>query len=56
MAVHQCARYCSDPKVLHELVVKCIARYLLRMQDKGLIFKPTTDLSLNMFVDQDFSG
>jgi hypothetical protein len=50
MAVHQCAFYCSGPKALHELVVKCIARYLLRMQDKGLIFKPTMDLSLNMFM------
>ena len=56
MAVHQCARYCSNPKAIHELAVKRIARYLLSTQDKGLILTPSTSLSLYMHVDADFAG
>jgi len=56
MAVHQCARYCTNPKALHELAVKRIARYLPSTQDKGLILHPTSDLSLDMYVDADFAG
>jgi hypothetical protein len=28
-SVHQCARFCTTPTMLHELAVKRIARYLL---------------------------
>ncbi len=56
MAVHQCARFSSNPWALHESAVKCIARYLFTMKDKGLHLKPTADLSLNMFVNADFAG
>ncbi len=56
MAVHQCVQYCSNPKALHELAVKRIIRYLLETKDKGLILKPTTELSLDMYVDADFAG
>jgi len=56
MAVHQCARYCSNPKAIHELAVKRIAWYLLSTQDKGLILTPSTSLSLYMHVDADFAG
>lgn len=56
MAVHQCARYSSNPKALHELAVKFIIHYLHVTRNKGLILKPTKDFSLNMFVDADFSG
>jgi len=56
MAVHQCARYSANPKALHELAVKQIARYLLATQDRGIVMHPTSDMSLNMFVDADFAG
>jgi hypothetical protein len=56
MVAHQCAFYCSNPKAIHELVLKCIARYLLQTKSRGLILHPTTDLSLNMFVDANFLG
>jgi hypothetical protein len=56
IAMHQCARFCSNPKAIHELAVKRSARYLLNTQNQGLILHPTTDLSLNMFVDADFAG
>jgi hypothetical protein len=56
MAVHQCAKYCSQPKAIHELAVKRIVRYLLATKDKGLILKPSSSLTLDMFVDADFAG
>lgn len=56
MAVHQCAHYCTNPKALHELVVKRIVHYLLATKDKGLILKSISKLSLDMFVDADFAG
>jgi hypothetical protein len=56
MAVHQCARFCSNPKAIHELAVKPIARYLLKMHTEGMTLRPTKNLSLNMFVDVDFAG
>jgi hypothetical protein len=56
MAVHQCAKYCSQPKAIHELAVTRIIRYLLSTKEKGLILKPNTSLALDMYVDADFAG
>jgi hypothetical protein len=56
MAVHQCAKYCANPKAIHELAVKRIVRYLLATKDKGLILKPSQSLTLDMYVDADFAG
>jgi hypothetical protein len=56
MAVHQCAKFCSHPKAIHEIAVKRIVRYLLATKDKGLILKPSMSLTLDMFVDADFAG
>jgi hypothetical protein len=55
-AVHQCARFSSNPTALHKLAVKCIGRYLLATKDKDLILHPTNDFKLDMFVDADFAG
>jgi hypothetical protein len=35
MAMHQCARFFSNPKAIHDLAVKCIACYLPATQEKG---------------------
>jgi hypothetical protein len=56
MAVHQCARFCSAPKAIHELAIKRIIRYLHATKDKGIILRPTTNFSLDMIVDSDFAG
>lgn len=56
MAVHQCARFRSAPRALHELAVKCIAQYLLATKHQGLSLKPTQSFALEMFVDADFAG
>jgi hypothetical protein len=55
-AVHQCARYSSNPTALHELAVKRIGRYLLNTKDKGLVMHPTQAFKLDMFIDADFAG
>ena len=41
-AVHQCARFCNDPKRSHKQAVKRILRYLLhtkRIGEQGIVFK-----------------
>jgi hypothetical protein len=49
-AVHQCARFCTAPKVSHAQAVKRICRYLLGTRDKGLIINPK-DESFDCWVD-----
>ena len=63
-SVHQCARFCSDPKRSHEQAVKDIVRYLINTrinrEDKtkyhGLIFKIDPIKSVVCFVDASFAG
>ena len=55
-AVHQCARFSHDPKLEHGNAVKRIGRYLKETQDKGIILKPDTSQSLDLYVDADFAG
>ena len=44
-AVHQCARFQSDPRKPHGNAIKRIGRYLLGTRTQGINFKPTKDLS-----------
>ena len=37
-AVHQCARFCENPKLSHERAVHQIVQYLSGTKDKGLNF------------------
>lgn len=39
-AVHQCARFSSNPKRVHEIAVRRIVRYLKGTKDKGYILQP----------------
>ena len=55
-AVHQCARFCSDPKTEHGNAVRWIARYLKGTKDKGIHLRPQLDRSFEVFVDADFAG
>ena len=54
-AVHQCARYSSNPKESHSAAVRCIVRYLMATRDKGLILRPSNH-SFECYVDADFHG
>jgi hypothetical protein len=55
-AVNQCARFSHDPKLVHELAVKHICRYLKQTRTEGLIFSPTKELTMDCYVDADFAG
>jgi hypothetical protein len=42
-SVHQCARFCVEPKESHSDAVKRIGRYLVGTKDKGLILDPKSN-------------
>ncbi|KAL7567275.1 hypothetical protein ACA910_016741 [Epithemia clementina (nom. ined.)] len=55
-AVHQCARFSSQPKQSHGLAVKRIGKYLKGTADQGKIFKPDPSKSFHCWVEADFAG
>ena len=55
-AVHQCTRFCENPKAIHGKAVKHIARYLAGTRKQGVILKPDTTKSFQVFADADFAG
>eukprot|EP00957_Ditylum_brightwellii_P023613 1782068-Ditylum_brightwellii.AAC.1 len=63
-AVHQCARFCADPKAIHENAVKHIVRYLLTTRPKAGREQPMYGLNMRLdmsrgfevFVDVSFAG
>ena len=64
-AVHQCARFCNNPKRSHEQAIKRIIRYLRgSMPDnkgkerapQGILFRPDKDKSIETYVDASFAG
>jgi hypothetical protein len=55
-AVHQCARFSSNPKQSHANAVKYLCRYLMATKDKGLILRPDLKKSFEVHVDCDFAG
>ena len=38
------------------MALKRIGRYLLKTSEKGIILKPTSDLTIDCYVDADFAG
>jgi hypothetical protein len=56
LANHQCARFSNDPRTPHGVALKRIGRYLLGTRDKGMIVKPSKDLTLDCYADADFAG
>ena len=64
-AVHQCARFCNDPKRSHEQAIKRVIRYLRgTLPDKrgnnrapqGILFRPDKNRSIDTYVDASFAG
>jgi len=55
-AVHQCARFSSNPKLQHERALKRIVRYLKGTLDKGIILTPNPTEGIKCFVDADLAG
>jgi hypothetical protein len=55
-AVHQCARFVSDPKVEHGEAVRWLGRYLKGTRKMGTIMRPIPDKELEVYVDASFCG
>ena len=55
-AVHQCARFCNDPKLSHERAVKRITKYLLGSKERGVVCRPDKSKGLECYADADFAG
>ena len=54
--VHQCTRFCENPKQSHVDAVRCLCRYLKATRHKGIICNPDSDKSYEYWVDADFVG
>jgi len=55
-AVNQAARFCNEPKRVHEKAVNRIGRYLKNTKDQRMVVNPERDLRLDLFTDADFAG
>ena len=55
-AVLQCACYTFNPRLSHEVALKRIGRYLKGTRTRGLILSPSSDLTIDCYVDSDFAG
>ena len=58
-SVHQCARFCAEPRHIHEQAVKNIVRYLKylkRINQIGIRYSSNKSKSLETFVDASFAG
>jgi hypothetical protein len=55
-AVHQCARFASNPRQSHANAIKYLCRYLFTTKDKGISLHPDSTKSFEVHVDCDFAG
>jgi hypothetical protein len=55
-ALHQFARFASNPRESHANAIKYLCRYLLGTKDKGIILRPDVTKSFEVLVDCDFAG
>ncbi len=54
-AVHQCARFCTEPKRSHAEAVKRIGRYLLANKERGIVLQPQQE-TFDCWVDASHAG
>ena len=55
-AVHQCARFCEEPKEEHARAVEFLVRYLAGTKDKGITLTPNGVPVIDIYADADFAG
>ena len=55
-AVHQVAKYSSDPREPHGEAILYLVRYLKKTRDLGIRFKPNVEKGFECYCDADFSG
>jgi hypothetical protein len=51
-SVHQCARFCNEPKLSHKKAIKHIVHYLKRTPSEGIIVHPDSSKGIQCFVDK----
>eukprot|EP00957_Ditylum_brightwellii_P117330 8948690-Ditylum_brightwellii.AAC.1 len=56
MAVHQCSRFCNDPRLSHECTVWQMVKYLSQTSDRGVCYHLNPDLGIQCYVDANFAG
>ena len=56
LSVSQCCRFNHSPKQSHAVAVKHILRYLKGTPDVGITVKKAKSLTLEVYVDADYSG
>ena len=56
MAVHQCARFSNDPRLIHERAVQKIGRYLSETATRGLVYDSDKTQGIECYIDADFPG
>jgi hypothetical protein len=56
VAVHQCARFSSDPKQSYTGPVRYLGRCLQGTKDEGIYLDSNDDKSFECWVDADFLG
>jgi hypothetical protein len=54
-AVHQAARFVSNPRIQHGKALKWLGRYPVGSRDKAMIYSPSNQ-SFDVFVDASFTG
>ena len=54
-SIHQCTRFCNNPKLLHEQGLKRICCYLYLTRDWGLVFKLDLTDRFKCYVDADWA-
>jgi hypothetical protein len=55
-AMHQIAKYSSDPRQSHGEAILYLVCYMKKMRDLGLKFKPDPKKGFKCYCDADFSG
>jgi hypothetical protein len=53
---HQIAKYASDPRKTHGEAILYLVRYLMKLRDLSLCFKPDPSKGFECYWDADFSG
>ena len=56
MAVHQTARFCNNPMLLHEKAIKQLGIYMYHTKREGIGYNPDITKGLEFYVDAYFAG
>ena len=56
ISVHQCARFCKDPKLSHQKVVKIVVKHLIGTNHAGIEVTVGFNKGLVAFDDSDFAN